>query len=151
MGIQCCPGETPCGNIYRPPSRSNTSFFAIVELVILAAVGILCMVDLYELLKWVSKDGNDWGTIEFLKITDYALAAAGLVFIFVGLFCSISQYYIRTGISCFCIAAILAVVIVILVIHDDRDEDSFLFNILYMVFMMFLAWLLWVQSNNLII
>ncbi len=148
MGSACLPAQTPCGDLRLPPSRTNMSFFAIIELVILCVVGILCFVDLYECIDYSRDHDNDWGLIEYLKVADYVVIVVGLVFILIGLFCTFSQSRIRTGILCFCFGAILACVIVVLVIKDDRDEDNFLFNICYMAFLVLLAWILWIQSNN---
>ena len=141
-------GEGPCGDIDRPPSRSNNSLFAIVELVIMGVVGVLCLVDLVRLIQWMG-DHKDWDVIEILRIIEYGLIVAGLVLIIIGIFCSPSQYQIRTGILCFCVGTILAVVILVLLINDDRTSDTLFFNICYMIFLIFLAYILWRQSSHL--
>ena len=141
-------GEGPCGDIDRPPSRSNNSLFAIVELVIMGVVGVLCLVDLVRLIQWMG-DHKDWDVIEILRIIEYGLIVAGLVLIIIGIFCSPSQYQIRTGILCFCVGTILAVVILVLLINDDRTNDTLVFNICYMIFLIFLAYILWRQSSHL--
>ena len=141
-------GEGPCGDIDRPPSRSNNSLFAIIELVIMGVVGVLCLVDLVRLIQWMG-DHKDWDVIEILRIIEYGLIVAGLVLIIIGIFCSPSQYQIRTGILCFCVGTILAVVILVLLINDDRTSDTLFFNICYMIFLIFLAYILWRQSSHL--
>ena len=141
MGI-CGPS---CGNIDSPPSRANMSLFAIVELVIMGVVGVLCLVDLYYLINNL----KNWDVIEILRVVEYGLIVAGLCLIIIGLFCSISQYQIRTGILCFCIGAILAIVITILVLIRKQNEESVVFNICYIILMTFLAWILWRQSGHL--
>ena len=141
-------GEGPCGDIDRPPSRSNNSLFAIIELVIMGVVGIICLVDLFRLIQYMG-DHKDWDVIEILRVIEYGLIVAGLVLIIIGIFCSPSQYQIRTGILCFCVGTILAVVILVLLINDDRTSDTLFFNICYMIFLIFLAYILWRQSSHL--
>ena len=137
-----------CGDLDRPPSRQNMSLVAIIELVIMAVVGILCLYDLVDLIKVLNRSSY-WTIIDILRLVEYALIVAGLVLVIIGLFCSISQYQIRTGILCFCIGAILAVVICVLIILDESNTRSIVFNICYMIFMVFLAWILWRQSGHL--
>lgn len=140
-------GQGPCGDIDKPPSRSNMTLFAIVELVIMGVVGVLCLVDLVRLIQYMG-DNHNWDVIEILRVIEYGLIVAGLVLIIIGIFCSASQYQIRTGILCFCIGTILAVVILILLIKDDRTNDTLFFNICYMILLIFLAYILWRQSAN---
>ena len=144
MGI-CGPS---CGNLDSPPSRANMSLIAIIELVIMGVVGVLCLVDLIDLINYLSKS-NTWQVIQILQVIDYGLIVAGLCLIIIGLFCSISQYQIRTGILCFCIGAILAIVITILIINEGSNTRSLIFNICYIIMMTFLAWILWRQSGHL--
>ncbi len=125
----------------------NNSLFAIIELVIMGVVGVLCLVDLVRLIQWMG-DHKDWDVIEILRIIEYGLIVAGLVLIIIGIFCSPSQYQIRTGILCFCVGTILAVVILVLLINDDRTNDTLVFNIFYMIFLIFLAYILWRQSSH---
>ena len=141
-------GQGPCGDIDRPPSRSNNSLFAIIELVIMGVVGVLCLVDLVRLIQYMG-DHKDWDVIEILRVIEYGLIVAGLVLVIIGLFCSISQYQIRSGILCFCIGAIISIVITILYIHDGNTKQSLFYNICYIIFMVFLAWILWRQSGHL--
>ena len=140
-------GQGPCGDIDRPPSRSNNSLFAIIELVIMGVVGVLCLVDLVRLIQYMG-DHKDWDVIEILRVIEYGLIVAGLVLIIIGIFCSPSQYQIRTGILCFCVGTILAVVILVLLINDDRTNDTLVFNVFYMIFLIFLAYILWRQSSH---
>ena len=120
-----------CGNLDSPPSRHNMSLFAIIELVIMGVVGVICLVELVHVLQ----NGNFkyWGIIEYLKVVVDALIVIGLVLILIGLFCSPSQYQIRSGILCFCIGAILSIVITVLIIMDGKNQDQMLYNICYIV------------------
>jgi len=143
-----CGPTCECGDINRPPSRGNMSLIAIVELVIMGVVGILCLVDLYRLVEYMNKD-HDWDIIEILRVVEYCLIVAGLVFIIIGLFCSPSQRQIYTGIVCFLIGTILAIILTVLLIKEDRTNDSLAYNVCYIIFLTFLAYILWRQSYHL--
>ena len=123
------------------------SLFAIIELVIMGVVGVICLIELVHVLQ----NGNFkyWGIIEYLKVVVDALIVIGLVLILIGLFCSPSQYQIRSGILCFCIGTILSIVITVLIIMDGKNQDQMLYNICYIVLLVFLAWILWRQSYHL--
>lgn len=145
----CGPGPcSECGDINRPPSRGNMSLIAIIELVIMGVVGVVCLIDLYDLIKYMNDD-HDWKVFEILRVVEYCLIVAGLVFIIIGLFCSPSQRQIYTGIICFLIGTILAIILTVLVIKDDKGEDSLAYNICYIILLVFLAWILWKQSYHL--
>ena len=49
--------QTPCRDIYNPPSRSNVSIFAIIELVVTGVVAILSLVELIDFLDGDKKAG----------------------------------------------------------------------------------------------
>ena len=136
-----------CGDIYRPPSRGNMSLFAIIELVIMGVVGLVCLVDLYRMLD--EKDGGSLELWEILRIVEYCLIIAGLVFILIGLFCSPSQRQIYTGIILFFIGTVLAIIITVYLIKEDKINDSLAYNIFYIIVLTFLAYILWKQSYHL--
>ena len=144
----CGPGCYECGDIYRPPSRGNMSLFAIIELVIMGVVGLVCFVDLYRMLtdRGDSKNLEIW---EILRIVEYCLIIAGLIFILIGLFCSPSQRQIYTGIILFFLGTILAIVITIYLINEGNIKDSLAYNIFYIIVLTFLAYILWKQSYHL--
>ena len=143
-----CGPTCECGDINRPPSRGNMSLFAIIELVVMGVVGIVCLVDLYRLIEYMNKD-HDWDIIEILRVVEYCLIVAGLVFIIIGLFCSPSQRQIYTGVVCFLIGTILAIILTVLLIREDRTNDSLGYNICYIILLTFLAYILWKQSYHL--
>jgi hypothetical membrane protein len=136
-----------CGNLDSPPSRHNMSLFAIIELVIMGVVGVLCLVHLVGVIQ----NGNpkNWGVIDYLNVVIDALIVIGLVLILIGLFCSPSQYQIRSGILCFCVGTILSIVVTVLIIMNDKDKDRMFYNICYVILLVFLAWILWRQSYHL--
>ena len=135
-----------CGNIESPPSRSNMSLIAIIELVIMGVVGVLCLIQLIDILQSSPKN---WGVIQILNIIVDGLIVAGLALILIGLFCSPSQYQIRTGILCFCIGTIISIVVTVLIIIRKEQEDRIFYNICYIILLVFLAWILWRQSGHL--
>ena len=142
MGCSC---NGPCGNLDMPPSRSNLSIFAIIELVVMGVVGVLCAVDLY----YYFKDSRSWDYLTLLKVIDCIIIVAGLVLIIVGLFCCIGTYQIRTGIICFCVGCILAIIITVIILVKGYNKDSMIFNVCYIVLLVVLAYILWRQSNHL--
>ena len=143
--------QTPCGDITSPPTRGNMSIFAIIELVIMGVVGIICLVNLVNMVRDLtdSNSKHSFNEITILQIIEFTLIVAGLCFILIGLFCSISSYHIRTGILCFCIGTIVAVVLTILIIYRGLEKDDLFFNICYIIFLIFLAYILWLQSGRL--
>ena len=137
-----------CGNLDSPPSRQNMSFIAIIELVIMICVGIVCLVEVITLLQ--SK--ISFTLIPILKVVVDGLIVAGLVLVLIGLFCSPSQYQIRTGILCFCTGAILSVVVTILVLlnvdKNYQQSETVGYNICYIIVLVLVSWILWRQSYH---
>ncbi len=144
-----CILSSSCGDLDRPPSRQNMSLFAIIELVIMGVVGILCLIGLVDFIKALNKSSGSWDVITILRLIEYVLIVAGLCLIIIGLFCSISQYQIRTGIMCFAVGGIISIVITVMYITDSRYEENFFYNICYIILMIFLVWILWRQSGHL--
>ncbi len=136
-----------CGDLDSPPSRHNMSLLAIIELVIMGVVGIMCLIELVDIINGV--DPKYWGLIIILRLVVDALIVIGLVLILIGLFCSVSQSQIRSGILCFCIGTIISIVITVLVIIRKEEKDRLFYNICYIILLVFLAWILWRQSGHL--
>ena len=139
MGAAC-----GCDELERPPSRSNMSLWAIIELVIMGVCGVLCLVELINILNSNAKL-NDVAII--LRIVVDGLIVVGLVLIIIGLFCASGPSYIRTGILCFVIGAIITLVVLILDIVNGATLTFYGFC--YIVLLFFLAYLLWRQSAHL--
>ena len=138
---------TSCGDLDYPPSRHNMNLFAIIELVIMAVVGIMCLIELVDTINY--SNPKYWTIIEYLKVVVDALIVIGLILILIGLFCSPSQRQIYTGVVCFLIGTILAIILTVLLIREDRTNDSLGYNICYIIFLTFLAYILWKQSYHL--
>ena len=135
------------GNLDSPPSRHNMSLLAIIELVIMGVVGIMCLIELVDTINY--SNPKYWTIIEYLKVVVDALIVIGLILILIGLFCSPSQYQIRSGILCFCIGTIICIVITVLVIMNKQNKDRLFYNICYIILLLFLACILWRQSGHL--
>ena len=124
------------------------SFIAIIELVIMICVGIVCLVEVITLLQ--SK--ISFTLIPILKVVVDGLIVAGLVLVLIGLFCSPSQYQIRTGILCFCTGAILSAVVAILVLlnvdKNYHQSETVGYNICYIIVLVLVSWILWRQSYH---
>ena len=133
-----------CGDLERPPSRSNMSLWAIIELVAMGVCALFCLLQLIDLFK-NNVNMNDVWTI--LTIVVDALIVIGLILVVYGLFCA-GPGIIRSGILCFVVGCIIELVILIYQIVDDRDSLTF-YGFCYIVLLVVLAYLLWRQSGHL--
>ena len=136
--------NTPCGDMYQPPSRSNMSIFAIIELIIMMVVAVLCFV---EVVRFIG-DGEKFGYLKFLVLVDDILAVAALCYIVYGLFCGITSTKLKLGIMLFALAAIVAMVIILLEINEGVGKKIF-YKIFQFCIYLFLAWILWQQAARL--
>ena len=133
--------QTPCGDMYQPPTRSNLSLFNIIELVIMLVVGILCAIELVDILQNI-KTIQVYGV---LTLIDDILVVVALIYIVVGLFCGLSNYQIKWGIFLFACAGILAMVIIVLEINGSSGKNVWI-KILQFILYLFLTWILWNQA-----
>ena len=133
--------QTPCGDMYQPPTRSNLSLFNIIELVIMLVVGILCAIELVDILQNI-KTIQLYGV---LTLIDDILVVVALIYIVVGLFCGLSNYQIKWGIFLFACAGILAMVIIVLEINGSSGKNVWI-KILQFILYLFLTWILWNQA-----
>ena len=135
---------TPCGDIYNPPSRSNVSIFAIIEIVIMGVVAILSLVELFD---FISGDKKSNDMIKMLIIIDDFVIVAAAAYIIVGLF-FFGGNKLRIGILCFIAAGILSMVILILQINEGVG-DELLYSIFKFIIYLFLTFVLWKQFSRL--
>ena len=139
--------QTPCGDIYNPPSRSNMSIFAIIELVIMGVIAVLSLV---ELLDFLSGDKDSNGMIQVLVIIDDIIIVAAVVYIIIGLFVSVcGGRNLKMGILCFIAAGILSMIILVLQISDGVKGKELLFSIFKFIIYLFLTFILWNQYTRL--
>ena len=135
----------PCGDLERPPSRSNMSIFAIIELVVMAVCGILALQQLIDIFNDKTTDlGNAWTLVTV--IIDIVIVV-GLVLVIIGLFFSTSSNSIRSGILCFLFGAIASVVLIVYkIVKGDRLTFQ---NLCFIILLIFLSYILWRQSGHL--
>lgn len=62
MGAACLPAQTPCGDLRLPPSRTNMSFFAIIELVVFKKL-LFCLLNKFENITLFPLDVTDLNQI----------------------------------------------------------------------------------------
>ena len=134
--------QTPCGDLYAPPSRNNLSLLAIIELVIMLVVAVLCAIEIGNLF---GKSGL--GTIGVLVLIDDIIIVAAICYIVYGLFCSFTGYQLKIGIMLFAVGGILAMVILVLQITNNKDD--FFYKILQFILFLYLTWILWNQAARL--
>ena len=135
--------QTPCGDLYDPPSRNNLSLLAIIELVVMLVVAILCAI---ELVTFFNKGGS-FDTIGTLMLIDDILIVAAVCYIISGLFCAFSGNQMKIGILLFVVGGILAMVILVLQINKG-GQDIF-YKILQFILLLYLTWILWNQAARL--
>ena len=134
--------QTPCGDLFQPPSRNNMSFIAIIELVVMGAVSVICGMDLYHVL---DTKGSNLGFKEILNVIDDVLIVAAIIYIIYGLFCACASDKLRMGIYLFALGGIIAMVLIILELNGN-SRDSLLFLILKFCIIFLLTWILWNQA-----
>ena len=136
--------QTPCGDLYDPPSRNNLSLLAIIELVVMLVVAILCAI---ELVTFFNKGGS-FDTIGTLMLIDDILIVAAVCYIISGLFCAFSGNQMKIGILLFVIGGILAMVIIVLQLSGTTNSNV-LYKILQFILFLYLTWILWNQAARL--
>ena len=137
---------TPCGDIYNPPSRSNMSLWAIIELVIMGVVSILCLCELFDFIQHDKKSGD---LVKFLIIVDDILIVCAICYIVAGLFfsyCGGSK--LKIGILLFVGAGILAMVILVLQISKGVGDEIW-YKIFQLLLYLLLTFILWKQQERL--
>ena len=132
-----------CGELDRPPSASNMSIWAIIELVAMGVCALFCLMELINLFN-SNADLSDVWTI--LTMIDDALIVIGLILVVYGLFCA-GAGMIRSGILCFVIGCIIE--LVILIYRIVKGEHLTFYGFCYIVLLIILAYILWRQSGHL--
>ena len=133
-----------CGDLERPPSRSNMSLWAIIELVAMGVCALFCLMQLIDLFNSNANMKNVW---TILTIVVDALIVVGLVLVVYGLFCAVGAGTIRSGILCFVVGCIVELVVLIYAIVNG--ERLTFYGFCYIVLLIVLAYILWRQSGHL--
>ena len=133
--------QTPCGDIYQPPSRNNMSLFGIIEIVIMIVVAIICLIEVGTFIK---KMDTLKGYITVLVFIDDIIIVIAVCYLLYGLFCAVSSRNIKIGILLFVVGAVLAMVIIALQINQSSKEIWF--KIFQFIILLFLTFILWQQA-----
>ena len=129
--------------IYQPPSRSSMGLFQIVELIVMGVCGILCASNLIEYFK--KNDGVN--AILILLIIGNICVVAGLVLVFMGLFCPCQASNLRTGIICFVVGALCYAIALLLPIFRKNGQTT-ISQIFQLILLILLAYILWIQAGR---
>ena len=129
--------------IYQPPSRSSMGLFQIVELIVMGVCGILCAGNLIECINNKSSANN---VVLILTIIGDIFVVAGLILVFMGLFCPCQPSNLRTGIICFVVGAIIFAVAILLPLF--KGEKVVITQIFQLILLVLLAYVLWIQAGR---
>ena len=130
--------------IYQPPSRSSMGLFQIIELIVMGVCGILCAGNLIE---YFNKNSNRGVTaVLILLIIGNICVVAGLILVFMGLFCPCQPSNLRTGIICFVVGAIIFAVAILLPLF--KGEKVVITQIFQLILLVLLAYVLWIQAGR---
>ena len=130
--------------IYQPPSRTSMGLFQIIELIIMGVCGILCAGNLIECMNNKSSVNNN--VVLILTIVGDVFVVAGLVLVFIGLFCPCQATNLRTGIICFVVGSIIFAVAILLPIF--KGGSVLVTQILQLILLILLAYVLWIQAGR---
>ena len=126
-----------CGDIHEPPSRSKVTVWCIVELVLMAIIGINCIYGFAEAAKMDS-------LLAIIFLVGNGFGIAGLIFVILGIWKE-NGGFMKTGTLCFAIALIISIVIFVLnLLHGDITGSS----IVHFALDCFLCYIFWVQSGG---
>ena len=128
--------------IYQPPSRSSMGLFQIVELIIMGVCGILCAGNLIEYFR----NNKGVSALLILLIIGNICVVAGLILVFMGLFCPCQASNLRTGIICFVVGALCyAIALLLPIVNGGSITISQIFQLILLIF---LAYILWIQAGR---
>ena len=122
------------GDLERPPSKSNITVWAIIEICVFLFLGIGAIKDIID----VFKSPTGVSILDLVKVCVYALLAVGFCFATYGFFKENSQN-LKTGLISFCFGCIgLAIV----------DFDFGIGSIIKILLLLFFSYVLYKQSLN---
>ena len=129
--------------IYTPPSRNSMGLFQIVELIVMCVCGLLCAGNLIEYFN----SNEKVNTILILLIVGNILVVAGLVLVFMGLFCPCQSSNLRCGIICFVAGALVFAVAIIFPLFTKNGKVSVV-QIFQFILLVLLSYVLWIQAGR---
>ena len=128
-----------CGDVREPPSRSKMTIWCIVELVIMAIVGINCVYGFFDSLQL---EGNFIWVL--ISLIGNGFGVAGLIFVCLALWKE-SAAFMRIGILCYAVCLIIGIIIFIFSIFNGFRPSS----LIHVIFDIILCVIFWMQSGNL--
>ena len=127
-----------CGDLHEPPSRSKVTIWCIVELVLMAIIGLNCLFGFFEAVNM-----EFFWNIIFLVGNGFGIA--GLLFVIFGLWKE-NGGFMKTGTFCFVIALIISIVVFVWnLINGSHITGS---SIVHFVLDCFLCYIFWIQSGG---
>ena len=126
-----------CGDYHEPPSRAKVTIWCIVELVLMAIIGLNCLYGFAEAVKM-----EFFWNIIFLVGNGFGIA--GLLFVIFGLWKE-NGAFMKTGIFCFAIALIISIVVFVWNLLNGNITGA---SIVHFVLDCFLCYIFWVQSGG---
>ena len=128
-----------CGDYHEAPSRAKVTIWCIVELVLMAIIGLNCLYGFAEAVKM-----DHLFTIIFLVGNGFGIA--GLIFVILGIWKE-NGGFMKTGTFCFAIALIISIVIFVINLLDSNHKITGSL-IVHFILDCFLCYLFWVQSGG---
>ena len=126
-----------CGNISDPPSRSKTTIWCIVELVIMGIVGINCIYGFFDCMALE-------GMLSLIGLIGNGFGVAGLIFVSLALWKE-NGAFMKIGILCYAVCLIMSIVIFVFTLFSGVRGSS----IIHFIFDLILCIIFWMQSGNL--
>ena len=129
-----------CGDYHEAPSRAKVTIWCIVELVLMAIIGLNCLYGFAE----AARLNNFFYCIILLVGNGFGIA--GLIFVILGIWKE-NGGFMKTGTMCFVIALIINIVVFILNLLFGDHYITFS-SIIHFILDCFLCYLFWIQSGG---
>ena len=126
-----------CGNISDPPSKSKKTIWCIVELVIMAIVGLNCIYGFFDCMALE-------GILSLIGLIGNGFGIAGLILVSLGLWKE-NGTFMKIGILCYAVCLVMSIVVFVFTLFSGVRVSS----IIHFIFDIFLCVIFWMQSGNL--
>ena len=126
-----------CGDIHEPPSRSRVTIWCIVELVIMAILGLNCIYGFAE-------SAGAKGVWAIIGLVANGFGIAGLVFVILAIWQE-NGSYMKIGTLCFAVTLIISIVLFIYNLINGHTSGS---SIIHFILNCFLCYVFWIQSGG---
>ncbi len=126
-----------CGDIHEPPSRSRVTIWCIVELVIMAFLGINCIYGFAE-------SAGSSGVWAIIGLVANGFGIAGLIFVILAIWME-NGSYMKIGTLCFAVTLIISIVLFIVNLINGHTSGSL---IIHFILNCFLCYVFWIQSGG---